>query len=112
MDNLNKIGFGVLSVAALMQLLKKQRDAVGLSIYSNEYNFHATEKNSERHYQMLLSKLNEVVIATKHLRNHKDLYLSCIKLPKKCIVAALFFFSRICFRPKPMMPDFLMHYAT
>ena len=62
LDNLNKIGFGVLSIAALMQLLKKQRDAVGLSIYSNEYNFHATEKNSERHFQMLFSKLNEVVV--------------------------------------------------
>ncbi|RDY57892.1 DUF58 domain-containing protein [Flagellimonas nanhaiensis] len=59
-DNLNKIGFGVLSIAALMQLLKKQRDAVGLSVYSNEYNFHAKEKNSERHFQMLFSKLNEV----------------------------------------------------
>lgn len=59
-DNLNKIGFGVLSIAALMQILKKQRDAVGLSIYSDTYNFHANEKSSERHFQMLYSKLNEV----------------------------------------------------
>ncbi|MFD2100657.1 DUF58 domain-containing protein [Flagellimonas iocasae] len=59
-DNLNKIGFGVLSIAALMQVLKKQRDAVGLSIYSDTYNFYASEKNSERHFQMLYSKLNEV----------------------------------------------------
>lgn len=58
--NLNKIGFGVLSIAALMQLLKKQRDAVGLSIYSDTYNFYAAEKSSERHFQMLYSKLNEV----------------------------------------------------
>jgi uncharacterized protein (DUF58 family) len=59
-DNLNKIGFGVLSIAALMQILKKQRDAVGLSIYSDDYNFYANEKSSERHFQMLYSKLNEV----------------------------------------------------
>jgi uncharacterized protein (DUF58 family) len=58
--NLNKIGFGVLSIAALMQILKKQRDAVGLSIYSDAYNFYANEKSSERHFQMLYSKLNEV----------------------------------------------------
>lgn len=58
--NLNKIGFGVLSIAALMQILKKQRDAVGLSIYSDTYNFYASEKNSERHFQMLYAKLNEV----------------------------------------------------
>ncbi|MEM7483843.1 MAG: DUF58 domain-containing protein [Bacteroidota bacterium] len=59
-EKLNKIGFGVLSIAALMQVLKKQRDAVGLSIYSDAYNFHAAEKSSERHFQMLYSKLNEV----------------------------------------------------
>ncbi|WP_222983084.1 DUF58 domain-containing protein [Flagellimonas meishanensis] len=60
LNNLNKIGFGVLAMAALMQILKKQRDAVGLSIYSDTYNFHTTEKSSERHFQMLYSKLNEV----------------------------------------------------
>ncbi len=60
LDNLNKIGFGVLAIAALMQILKKQRDAVGLSIYSDKYGFHASEKSSERHFQMLYSKLNEV----------------------------------------------------
>ncbi len=62
LDNLNKIGFGVLAIAALMQILKKQRDAVGLSIYSDSYNFHASEKSSERHFQMLYSKLNQVAL--------------------------------------------------
>ncbi|MBR9854381.1 MAG: DUF58 domain-containing protein [Algicola sp.] len=62
LDHLNKIGFGVLSIAALMQVLKKQRDAVGLSIYSDTYDFYAAEKNSERHFQMLYSKLNEVAL--------------------------------------------------
>ena len=38
-DNLNKIGFGVLAIAALMNILKKQRDAVGLSVFSDTYNF-------------------------------------------------------------------------
>lgn len=60
MGNLNKIGFGVLAIAGLMQILKKQRDAVGLSIYSDTYSFYAAEKNSERHFQMLYSKLNAV----------------------------------------------------
>lgn len=60
LDNLNKVGFGVLSIAALMQILKKQRDAVGLSIYSDTYNFYSSEKSSERHFQMLYAKLNEV----------------------------------------------------
>lgn len=59
-DNLNKIGFGVLAIGAIMNLLKKQRDAVGLSIYSDSYDFYVNEKSSERHFQMLLSKLNAV----------------------------------------------------
>lgn len=59
-DHLNKIGFGVLAIAALMNILKKQRDAVGLSVYSDTYNFYTPEKSSERHHQMLLSKLSEI----------------------------------------------------
>ncbi|SNQ43032.1 DUF58 domain-containing protein [Cellulophaga lytica] len=60
-NNLNKIGFGVLAIAGLMNILKKQRDAVGLSIYSDAYNYYVSEKSSERHHQMLLAKLTEVV---------------------------------------------------
>lgn len=59
-QKLNKVGFGVLAIAALMQLLKRQRDAVGLSIYSDSYSFYASEKSSERHFQMLYSQLNSV----------------------------------------------------
>lgn len=61
LGNLNKIGFSVLASACLMQILKKQRDAVGLSIYSDSYEFYAPEKGSERHRQMLLHKLEETV---------------------------------------------------
>lgn len=59
-DSLNKIGFSVLAIAALMNVLKRQRDAVGLSIYSDTYNYYAPEKGSERHFQMLLAQLSEV----------------------------------------------------
>ena len=63
--NLNKIGFGVLAIAALMNILKRQRDAVGLSVYSDNYNFYSPEKGSERHHQMLLAKLSEISLDTK-----------------------------------------------
>lgn len=58
--NLNKIGFSVLAAASIMEILKKQRDAVGLSVYSDNYEFYAPEKGSERHHQMLLSELNRI----------------------------------------------------
>lgn len=60
LENLNKIGFGILAIAALMNVLKKQRDAVGLSVFSDDYHYYTPEKGSERHFQMLLSKLNEI----------------------------------------------------
>ena len=67
-DNLNKIGFGVLAIAALMNILKRQRDAVGLSVYSNAYDFYTSEKGSERHHQMVLAKLSEISQDTKPVK--------------------------------------------
>ncbi|QEE49104.1 DUF58 domain-containing protein [Flavobacterium alkalisoli] len=57
----NKIGFSVLASAVLMDLLKRQRDAVGLSVYSDNYEFYAPEKGSGRHHRMLINKLEEVL---------------------------------------------------
>ncbi|QXP60304.1 DUF58 domain-containing protein [Olleya sp. HaHaR_3_96] len=62
-DNLNKIAFSALASASLMHILKKQRDAVGLSIYSDKYDFYAPEKGSERHHQMLIHQLEQAVIS-------------------------------------------------
>ncbi|MGS2737798.1 DUF58 domain-containing protein [Sinomicrobium sp. M5D2P17] len=59
-SHLNKISFSVLAAASLMNLLKRQRDAMGLSIYSDAYDFYAPEKGSNRHYQMLMGILGDV----------------------------------------------------
>ncbi len=57
LDNLNKISFSVVATAVLMEVLKRQRDAVGLSVYSDFYEFYAPEKGSEKHRKMLLNEL-------------------------------------------------------
>lgn len=57
----SKIGFSVLASACLMNLLKKQRDAVGLSLYSDEYEYYAPEKGSNRHHRMILDKLEQTI---------------------------------------------------
>lgn len=57
----SKIGFSVLASAVLMNLLKKQRDAVGLSVYSNSYEYYAPEKGSDRHHRMLLNTLENLL---------------------------------------------------
>ena len=57
----SKIGFSVLASAVLMNLLKKQRDAVGLSIFSDKYEFYSPEKGSDRHHRMLLNQLENLL---------------------------------------------------
>ncbi|WP_406682649.1 DUF58 domain-containing protein [Seonamhaeicola sp. MEBiC1930] len=81
-DNLNKIAFSALAAAALMQMLKKQRDAVGLSIYSDSYDFYAQEKGSERHHQMLLNQLSETVIS-KNLNKETETYTYLHEIAEK-----------------------------
>ncbi len=57
----SKIGFSVLASAVIMNLLKKQRDAVGLSIYANHFEFYSPEKGSDRHHRMLLNQLENLL---------------------------------------------------
>ena len=62
-DNLNKVGFSAVAAAALMEILKRQRDAVGLSIYGDSYEYYAPEKGSERHRKMLLHQLEQLLVS-------------------------------------------------
>jgi len=66
MDNINvetynKIGFSVLATAALMEILKRQRDAFGLSLYAKESEYFAPAKGNEKHRRMLLNQLEQVL---------------------------------------------------
>jgi len=65
----SKIGFSVLASAVLMNLLKKQRDAVGLSVFSDTYEYYAPEKGSDRHHRMLLNKLENILIPSAKSKN-------------------------------------------
>ena len=65
----NKIGFSVLAAAVLMNLLKKQRDAVGLSVFSNTYEYYAPEKGSDRHHRMILNTLEGLLVKTDNQKS-------------------------------------------
>ena len=87
--HLNKIGFSVLASAAIMSLLKRQRDAIGLSIYSDDYEFYAKEKGSERHHQMLLTHLNNAISQSRQqiqTKTYKHLHLIAEKLKRRSLV--------------------------
>jgi uncharacterized protein (DUF58 family) len=57
----NKIGFAVLASAVLMNILKKQRDAIGLSVFSDTYEYYSPEKGSDRHHRMILNALENLL---------------------------------------------------
>ena len=88
-NDLNKIAFSALASASLMHILKKQRDAVGLSIYSDKYDFYSSEKGSERHHQMLLHKLSEAVTNkpdTKTTETYRYLHQIAEKVHRRSLV--------------------------
>ena len=60
-ENLNKIGFSAVAAASLGELLKRQRDAIGLSVYSDTYEYYAPEKGSDRHRKMILHELGKLL---------------------------------------------------
>jgi uncharacterized protein (DUF58 family) len=65
----NKIGFSVLASAVLMNLLKKQRDAIGLSVFSDSYEYYSPEKGSDRHHRMILNALEQLLQESKEKKS-------------------------------------------
>lgn len=64
-EKLNKLEYGVYCIASLIELLKKQRDAVGLSLFSDKLELHTPAKSSNRHHKLIYQKLEEQIIAYK-----------------------------------------------
>lgn len=61
---INKLQFSSLASAALMNLLKKQRDAFGLSIFDDDVQVQTQAKSSTKHYRMLLQHLEKTIFDT------------------------------------------------
>lgn len=57
----NKLEFSAMAAAALMNLLKKQRDAFGLTLFNEDIQLHTQTKSSTSHYKLLLSQLYQAI---------------------------------------------------
>jgi uncharacterized protein (DUF58 family) len=57
----NKITFSIYATAALMNMLKSQRDAVGLSIFSDKIEHHTAARSSTMHHKYLLNELEKML---------------------------------------------------
>lgn len=57
----NKIQFSVLCAASVMYLMKKQRDAFGLSIFSDKVNIHTDARSTQVQRKLLLNYLEKTL---------------------------------------------------
>ena len=68
----NKLNFSVQSVAALIYLLKKQRDAFGLTLFSDQLVLNTPARSTTAHQKFIFARLEEV-LATTQLNVHTNL---------------------------------------
>jgi len=97
LSTLNKVGFSAIEAASLMEILKRQRDAVGLSIYADSYEYYAPEKGSERHRSMLLYQLEQLLVSSS--KTSTDTYKYLHEIAEKLYRRSLVFVFTDMFQP-------------
>jgi uncharacterized protein (DUF58 family) len=58
---LNKISFSIQCAAALIYLLRRQRDSIGLSVFSDKVTLHTPSKSNPMHQRMLFAELEKLL---------------------------------------------------
>jgi uncharacterized protein (DUF58 family) len=58
-DGVSKFEFSVYAAASLIELLKRQRDAVGLTLFNDKIELHTQAKSSPSHQRFLYSELEK-----------------------------------------------------
>lgn len=58
-ENLSKIEYSILAGASLIEILKKQRDAVGISCFDNDLKIHTVAKSSQSHIHYIYQELEK-----------------------------------------------------
>lgn len=64
-ESYNKLTFAVQSTAVLIQLLKQQRDAFGLSLFTEQLGLSTQAKSTNTHQKYLFAQLEQVLKAPK-----------------------------------------------
>jgi len=87
----NKLAFSVYSAAAIIYLLRKQRDAVGLSLFSNEIEFHSQARLSSVHIDLLYNQLGgllrkEQALINKETNTVEALHMIAENIHKRSLV--------------------------
>ena len=61
-DQHNKISFSVHAAASLVELLRKQRDAVGLNLFAEKVSLHTKAKSSLTHHKLIYNELEKLLL--------------------------------------------------
>lgn len=77
-DNINKLCFSVYSSAALMELMRRQRDAVGLSIFDEDIRLHTPAKLSRLHSNMVYGELDRLMMPYEKNERHNTDAVQCL----------------------------------
>jgi uncharacterized protein (DUF58 family) len=88
-EGLSKMRFSGLAAASLIHMLKKQRDASGISIFADALEYHSQCKLSSVHQKMLFSKLEETLnVPAKNVKSNiaKNLHQLAEMLHKRSLV--------------------------
>lgn len=90
-SKINKLAFSVYSAAAIIYLLRRQRDAVGLSLFSDQIDFHSQARLSSVHIDLLYSQLanllnQEQVLVHKKTNTVEALHMIAENIHKRSLV--------------------------
>ena len=88
----NKLSFSLDASASLIYLMRKQRDAFGLSIFSDKLDFYSKEKSSLTHQRFIFSNMEKIIEKKYNEVNKKSSDISniinqlAIKINKRSLV--------------------------
>jgi uncharacterized protein (DUF58 family) len=88
----SKIGYATLLSASLMQIMHKQRDAIGLSMFSDDIEFYSIEKTSRSHFKTLLGVLESNFVKDLKSRTtkfYKSLHLLAEMFHKRSLIVII-----------------------
>jgi uncharacterized protein (DUF58 family) len=94
LENPNKITFSVYVAAALIYLFRKQRDAAGISLFSDSVTLHTQAKSSSVHHKYLYSELEKLLVPAQPGENRQTAAASAIhelaeRIHKRSLVVIL-----------------------
>lgn len=87
--NSEKLKFSILAASAITQILKSQRDAVGLSIFDEELKNHIPAKSNTSHLKRIYAEMESLLNSTPTLQKtqlDKNLHLIAEAIPKRSMI--------------------------